>query len=465
MLTLSDSIATVSYAEFLNRKAQLGSMDGFEPAFMPGFLFDHQAALTDWAIRKGRCLLAEDCGMGKTPQELVFGENVARHTGGRVLLLTPLAVGAQMQAEADRFGIEAHRSRDGRIYRNITITNYEQLHLFSPSDFAAVICDESSILKSFDGKRRALITEFLRTIRYRLLATATAAPNDYTELGTSSEAIGNLGHIDMLNRFFKNDKRNSSLGRGYLGAKNEWRFKPHAEQPFWRWVCSWARAVRKPSDLGFADDGFILPPLQEHETVVRARKPRPGYLFDLPAIGFQEEREVTKRTIQERCEAAAEKVDGTGKPAVIWCHRNAEADTLDSLIPDAKQVSGDDSDDAKEETFMAFKSGQLRVLITKPKIGAWGLNWEHCAHVVYFPSHSYEQYYQAVRRCWRFGQTQPVVVDLIRTDGDAAVLANLQRKAGAADKMFEDLVAHMNNAITMDRNRAYSKAVEVPRWL
>jgi hypothetical protein len=454
-----------TYEAFLERKAQLGAMDGFAPRWMPGFLFDFQAALVDWAVRKGRAAILADCGLGKAPMALVWAENVVRRTGGRVLILTPLAVGAQMLAEAAKFGVEAHRSGDGRPRPNITIANYERLHLFDPTDFAGVVCDESSILKAFDGVRRALVTEFLRRTAYRLLCTATAAPNDYVELGTSSEALGDLGHVDMLNRFFKNDLNNSSTGRGYLGARNEWRLKPHAAQPFWRWVCSWARAIRTPADLGYDDARFVLPALVERETVVTARTPRPGQLFDLAAVGFQEEREVTRRTIRERCDAAAATVADTGASAVVWCHLNAEGDLLERLIPGAVQVSGADADDIKEERFAAFASGQARVLVCKPKIGAWGLNWQHCAHVVYFPSHSYESYYQAVRRCWRFGQTRPVVVDLVRTDGDAAVLANLQRKAAQADRMFTDLVAHMTDARAVDRERGYAARVEVPRWL
>jgi hypothetical protein len=456
------------YQDFLETKRRFGDDSGFDPVVMPDYLFDFQASLVDWAIHKGRAAIFADCGLGKTPMALVWAENVVRHTNGRVLILTPLAVGAQMIEEAAKFNIEAYRSGDGKPRPNITIANYERLHLFDPADFAGVVCDESSILKSFDGVRRNMVTEFLRTKQYRLLCTATAAPNDYVELGTSSEAVGDLGHIDMLGRYFKNDQNTSALGSGpgrFGGHKDTWRFKHHAEQPFWRWVCSWARACRKPSDLGFDDKRFILPSLSERETVVTARTPKQGMLFDVAAIGFREEREVTARTVQERCEAAAEKVWATGQPAVIWCHRNAEGDLLEKLIPDAQQVSGDDEDDSKEEKFAAFKSGATRVLITKPKIGAWGLNWEHCAHVVYFPSHSYEQYYQAVRRCWRFGQTRPVIVDLVRTDGDGAVLENLKRKSLAADKMFSDLVAQMNDAIKWDRDKGFTKKMEVPSWL
>lgn len=452
------------YEQFLERKAQLGGLSGFAPIWMPDWLFPFQRSLVDWAVRKGRAAILADCGMGKAPMALVWAENVARRTGGRVLVLTPLAVGAQMLAEAAKFGVEAHRSGDGTPRPNVTITNYERLHLFDPADYAGVVCDESSILKRFDGVRRAAITEFLRRMPYRLLCTATAAPNDYIELGTSSEALGDLGHVDMLNRFFKNEQNTSKTGRAY-GGPPVWRLKAHAEQPFWRWVCSWARAARSPSDLGFDDARFALPPLIERETVVTARTARPGQLFDLPAVGFHEEREVTRRTIRERCEAAAGLVSGTGQPATIWCHLNDEGDLLEEMLPDAVQVSGADSDDAKEERFAAFASGGARVLVCKPKIGAWGLNHQHCAHVVYFPSHSYESYYQAVRRCWRFGQTRPVVVDLVRTDGDAAVLANLQRKAAAADRMFADLTRHMNDALALSRERSPGAPMEMPAWL
>lgn len=459
------SVGARGYDQFLASKQQLRNGYGFTPVVMPDFLFDFQRALVTWAVIQGRAGIFADCGLGKTPMALVWAENVVRKTNGRVLILTPLAVGAQMLEEAAKFGIEAERSHDGKGCGHITIANYERLHHFDASDFAGVVCDESSILKSFDGTRRNAITEFLRTVPYRLLCTATAAPNDYIELGNSSEALGELGHIDMLNRYFTNKKGNTATRSRFFGETNEWRFKPHAEQPFWRWVCSWERAMRRPSDLGFSDSRFILPPMRERETVVTASTPRPGMLFDLPAVGFHEEREVTRRTIEDRCEAAAAKVVHTKESAVVWCHLNDEGDLLERLIPGAQQVSGRDSDDAKEAKFAAFKHGQCRVLITKPRIGAWGLNWEHCAHVVYFPSHSYEQYYQSVRRCWRFGQKRQVLVDMVRTDGDANVLANLQRKAQAADRMFSDLVAHMNDSLRVDGTRQFTTDVEVPAWL
>ena len=452
----------MNYSQFLESKAQWDGNSGFEPVSVPDFLFDFQKSLVEWSVRKGRDAIFADCGMGKTPMQLVWADNIARKTNKPVLVLTPLAVGAQTMREADKFGIESKRT-SGKVFKGINITNYEKLQHFDPADFAGAVCDESSILKNFDGVRKAEITEFMRRLPYRLLCTATSAPNDYTELGTSSEALGYLGHMDMLNRFFKNDRNNSSMGRAY-GKVMQWRFKGHAEEPFWRWVCSWARALRRPSDLGFPNDGFVLPELTEQEHIITARKNAEGMLFALPAVGMQEQREETRRTVEERCEKVASLVS-TKEPALCWCHLNDEGDLLEKLIPDCVQVSGDDPDEEKEEKFLAFTSGEARVLVTKTKIGAWGLNFQHCSHITFFPSHSFEQYYQGVRRCWRFGQTKNVKVDIVCSEGLSGVMANLQRKAKAADKMFARLVAHMNQALHLERSTEFEKREEMPAWL
>jgi len=453
-----------NYTDFLRAKAQADGEHGFAPVWMPDFLFDFQASMVEWSLRKGRAALFEDCGLGKTPQELVWAENVVRHTNGRVLLVTALAVTIQMQREAEKFGIKVTISKDGTAHPGITCTNYERLHLFNAADFVGMVGDESSIIKNFAGTRRGEVTDFMRKMKYRLLATATAAPNDYIELGTSSEALGYLGHMDMLNRFFKNDLNNSATGR-MRGEVIKWRFKGHAEEPFWRWVCSWARAIRRPSDLGFDDTRFVLPELIEREHLVEANSLGEGMLFAMPAVGLKEQRDERRRTVQERCEKVASLVNHTGQPALVWCHLNEEGDTLERLIPDAVQVSGKDNDDAKEERLLAFSDNKARVLITKPKIGAWGLNLQHCAHVVDFPSNSYEQRYQGIRRCWRFGQKRPVVVDTVTTEGERGVVKNMQRKAGQADAMFSSLVAHMNAALAIDRASAFTKKLEIPAWL
>jgi hypothetical protein len=460
-------VPTVTYTDFLERKAQLPGGDGFDPVWTPDFLYPFQHALTEWATRQGRAAIFADCGLGKTPMQLVWAENVRRHTGRPVLILTPLAVSFQTEQEAAKFGIDAQVSRDGTVAAGITVTNYDRLHYFDQSKFAGVVCDESSAIKSFDGVRRALVTDFMRKVPYRLLCTATAAPNDYIELGTSSEALGYLGHMDMLGRFFTNREGNSNMKNrryAHAGASPEWRFKGHAETAFWRWVASWARAMRKPSDLGHQDGAFILPPLNVTQHVVTAREQRPDTLFDMPANGLREEREESRRTITERCELAAELLTDADA-AVAWCQLNAEGDLLTRLIGGAVQISGSDDPDKKEEALLAFSRGDIRVLVTKPIIGAWGLNWQHCNRMTFFPSHSYEQYYQAVRRSWRFGQTRPVQVDLVTTEGGVNALRNLQRKSAQADAMFEALVEHMRDALAIQRSDTYDQPVQVPAWL
>jgi len=459
---MGESVKT--YQAYLQEKTQGGADHGFEPVFMPDFLFDFQREMVEWSVRKGRAAIFADCGLGKTPMGLVWASNVARKTLKPTLYLTPLAVASQTVREAEKFGIQAIHSKDGSSDGHIIVANYERLHYFKPDDFGGVVCDESSILKSFAGQRRGEITAFMRKVPYRLLQTATAAPNDYVELGTSSEALGYMGHMDMLNRFFKNDLNNSATGR-MRGEVIKWRLKGHAEQPFWRWVCSWARAIRRPSDLGFDDSAFVLPQLIETEHLVEAQTLADGMLFAMPAQGLQEQREERRRTVQERCEQIASLVNHTGQPALVWCHLNDEGDMLEKLIPDAVQVSGSDSDDRKEERLEAFSEGRARVLITKPKIGAWGLNFQHCNHVTFFPSHSFEQYYQAVRRCWRFGQKRPVTVDIVTTEGERGVMRNLQRKAAQADTMFSHLVAEMNQALAIERVNNMTKKLEIPSWL
>lgn len=452
------------YAAFLAAKAQLSDSGGFEPIDLPGHLFDFQTVIVEWAVRHGRGAIFADCGMGKTPMSLAWAEQVHLHAGRPVLVLTPLAVGFQIVTEAAKFGHDAALSRTGKATAPITVTNYEQLHKFDPADFSGVYCDESSILKSFDGVTKAIVTEFARRLPYRLLGTATAAPNDWIELGTSSEALGGLGHVDMLTRFFTNKQRSvSSRGRGMSGDQVQWRLKGHAEEPFWRWVASWARAIRRPSDYGFEDGGFTLPPLTVRESLVHASRPAEGSLFDVPANGLREEREEARRTLTERCEAAAEALSGATS-GVAWCHLNDESRLLARLIPGAVEVSGADTPDEKEAKLRGFSDGTIPFLVTKPTIGAWGLNWQHSHRMTYFPSHSYEQWYQAVRRMWRFGQQSEVVVDVITTEGGRNVLANLQRKADQADAMFSALVAHMNNARTITR-ATYDNPVEVPQWL
>lgn len=454
------------YEDFLLSKTQSASVSGFKPLWMPDFLFDFQKSLTEWGIYKGRGAEFADCGLGKTPMQLVWAQNVIQHTNKPVLIGTPLAVAPQTVREGEKFGIEVIRSPDGKHKAGpcIVVTNYDRLHYFDRHKYAGFVGDESSILKSFDGALRNQITEFMREMPYRLLCTATASPNDHHELGTHSEALGELGYMDMLNRFFKNDANNSAVGRKY-GEVVKWRFKGHAEIPFWRWVVSWARAVRKPSDLGFEDEKFVLPALEERVHIIETKTKREGFLFSMPAVDIREQRDERRATIAERCEKVLDLVSEQKGQSLIWCHLNEEGDMLKAIIPDSVEVKGNMSDAAKEEAFLLFAQGKIKRLITKPKIGAWGLNFQNCAHETFFPSHSYEQYYQGVRRCWRFGQKKKVVVDIITTEGERPVLDNMKRKAAQADQMFSKLVELMNDSLSIERGRVHIEPQQIPGWL
>jgi hypothetical protein len=451
------------YDRFIERKSQLAGNFGFDPVWIPDQAFDFQKHLIEWICRKGRGAVFADCGMGKTLMQLSWCENVHRKTGKPVLLLTPLAVGAQTVKEAERFGMHAARSFDGKVTAPITVANYQKLHLFNEWDFAGVCCDESSILKSFDGVTKQAVTEFARKMQFRSLWTATAAPNDHIELGTSSEALGYLGFMDMLNRFFKKAEATTSRSQEYRSGL--YRFRGHGERDFWRWIASWARAIRKPSDLGFADDGFILPQLITNQYTAKPKSKPTDYLFDMPAVTLEEQRNERTRTLNERSELAASLVSDTGKSAVCWCHTNNEGDLLEKLIPDAVQVSGKDSDEKKEELFTAFANGEARVLVSKPVVAGFGLNWQHCSHQTFFPSHSFEQWYQAIRRSWRFGQKNPVVIDVITTEAESRVLGNMQSKARAAEEMFKSLINHINNELVIAHKNTNQTKEDIPSWL
>jgi hypothetical protein len=446
-----------SYDDFLNQKTHVGCDHGFEPVWMPDMLFPFQRALVEWGCRKGRGMLACDCGLGKTPMQLVWAQNVVQHTNGRVLILAPLSVAPQTVREGVKFGVEVTHRRDGlRAGDKIVVTNYERLSRFNSIDFCGVVCDESSILKNFDGATRQAVTDFMRKTPYRLLCTATAAPNDYIELGTSSDALGELERKHMMAQFFVHDG----------GETAKWELKGHAKDHlFWRWVCTWARAMRKPSDLGFDDGAFVLPELSVRKHTVKAAAPLDGYLFDLPAVGLQEQRGDLRRTMSERCEMAAQLINAHDRPAVAWCNLNEESHLLTKQINGAVEVQGSDSEEKKEEALEAFASGKIRALVTKSTICGFGLNWQHCAHTTMFPSHSYEQYYQSVRRFWRFGQKNPVRLDMITTDGQDNVLENLNRKSAAADKMFNQLVGMMWRELKLEAKTEYTKKEQVPSWL
>lgn len=452
------------YQQYISNKMQTGCNHGFDPLFIPDQMFDFQKELVSWAIRTGRGALIQDCGLGKTFQELVWSKNVSMFTNKPVLNITPLAVSQQTIREAEKFGMDAERSQDGKFSCDTVVTNYERLHFFNPSDFGGVVCDESSILKNFDGAFKSQITEFMRKVQYRLLGTATAAPNDYMELGTSSEALGYLGHMDMMSRFFKNDNDNCGMRRLY-GEAPKWRFKKHAEIPFWRWVTSWARAIRKPSDLGFDDGEFKLKNLIEKLHVVEAKTLPDGYFLPVHAANLPEQRAEKKRTIQERCEMVLDIVKSRTDQSTIWCQLDDEGDYLEKIIPESVQVHGRLSDDLKEKHLTDFSDGKIQRLIIKPKIGAFGLNWQNCHHLTYFPDHSYERKYQLTRRHLRYGQKHDVELDIIMTEGERKILNNIKRKEDQAAKMFESLVQEMNNSISIQRHTEHTTKEVLPLWL
>lgn len=449
-----------AYKNFVESKTHLAGEFGFSPIYENSNCYDFQSHLIEWSLRQGRSATFADCGLGKTLMQLVWAENIHRKTNMPVLILAPLSVSSQTVEEAEKFGIEATRSQDGKFPKGkgIICTNYERLHYFEAGDFGGVVCDESSILKNFDGKTKAAITNFMRKVKYRSMYTATPSPNDYTELGTSSEALGDMAYMTMLEMFFKSN--DGTLHPAHIGQ--QWRFKGHAEDHFWRWVASWARAIRRPSDLGFSDDGWILPKLTETHHQIQSQAV--NSLFAMPVRGLVEEREERKATIRDRCEKAAELIMGHDV-GVTWCQLNAEADLITEIIPGGVNLQGSDRDEVKEEKFLAFKSGEIKYLVTKPKIAALGVNWQHCAACTYFDDYSYEQYYQAVRRFWRFGQTRPVTVHQIGTTSLSNVASSRKRKAEAANKMFDEMMAHMIEAQNYKSIFTDTNSTKLPTWM
>jgi superfamily II DNA or RNA helicase len=422
---------SVSYADFLARKRSLAGNAGFE-ADVSDKLYGFQKEIVRFAARKGRAAIFADCGLGKTPMQLEWARLVNEHSGGNVLILAPLAVAAQTVREGAKFGIETVQAREAHEVAPITVTNYERLERFAAMGWAGVVLDESSILKSFDGRTRELLTKWAETIPYRLCATATPSPNDYEELGGHAEFLGVLNRRQMLADFFIND--------GLSAA--HWRLKGHAQHLYWHWIRSWAAALRSPADLGYPNDGFALPPLNVDVISIDADAVSEDRLFAVPVSTLAERRQARRESLPQRVGQAAELVNATSGPCVVWCDLNDESAALARAIPDALEVTGSDSADEKEARLLAFTNGDARVLVTKPRIGGWGLNWQHCSRMVFVGlSDSYESYYQAVRRCWRFGQTQPVEVTIIASNREQTVLENVRRKEEQARSMFEQLVA------------------------
>ena len=410
-------------------------------------------------------LVSHNCGLGKTPMQLVWADNVARKSGKPVIIITPLAVAAQTKREAMKFGIDADVSRDGKVHR-ITITNYESLHKFNSADFTGGVADESSAIKAFDGRRRKNVVRFFSKLPYRLLCTATPSPNDFIELGTQSECLGIMTQSDMLGFFFRETEnmRHTVFREDDFWNKLKYWFKPHSEQPFWRWVSSWSRALRTPEDIGFKDDRFKLPELRINKAVIDVPYIPKGELFARPAIWLHEQREERHRTLNERCEKVTELVKHD-RPAITWCHFNEEGILLAKLIPDAVEVAGRHSDEFKEQALNDFATGGFRVLVSKPKIACWGMNYQNCGDMTFFPSFSFEQLYQGIRRCYRFGRTDPVNVSIVSALGESEVTDGLERKKQQAERMFAQLVKYMNDAMHMVSDGTHATATLMPAWL
>ena len=453
----------MEYKEFLERKRHSIGDFGFEANFIPDIAFDFQRHVIEKAVRKGRIAVFLDTGLGKTLVQLSIAQNVVNHTNKKVLILTPLAVAFQFILEAEKIGIDdIEYSKDGKHTKKIVICNYERLHYFDSNDFGCVILDESSILKNFDGKIKGAITAFVRKIPYRFLSTATPAPNDYIEFGTSSEALGYLPYMDMLTKFFANNENN--VRPQDIGTK--WYLKPHAKVEFFSWLNQWSLSAKKPSDLGFSDERYKLPKLIENKVYVKNKNnwiiDGQVMLFNGVAKTMSEVREEQKGTFNERCEKAVELTNG--KTSVYWCNFNDEGDLLDQLDSDAVQLKGGMSIEKKEDILLNFANGNIKRIITKPKITSFGLNWQHCNHTVYFPTWSYEQYYQSIRRFWRFGQTSDVTVDLVLSDGQKRVIDTLIYKTQKAIE-FHDLIQNNVNGVVDLSKKEFTKEIIKPSFI
>jgi hypothetical protein len=457
----------VKYSDFLARKLPMPLPSGIDnvPDLHPD-LFPVQRIVTEFCLRAGRAAEFLDTGLGKTFSQLEWARVVADHTGAPVLIFAPLAVSHQTAREAARFGIpvEVVKSQDDIAGQGIYITNYEKLKHFSPEVFGGVVLDESSILKSFGGStKRALIESFANT-PFRLCCTATPSPNDHAELGNHAEFLGLCTQMEMLQRFFVNDTKEAS---------QKWRLKGHAVEPFWDWVASWARCVGKPSDLGCSDDGFTLPRLNLNKLSVDVdiASDTGEYLFRMPVLSSTGMHKERRKTTDARAERIAGLVnDDHREPWIVWCDTDYEADALMARIPDAVEVKGTHTPESKEANLLGFSDGSIRVLVTKPKIAGFGLNWQHCARVGFVGlSYSYEAFYQAVRRCWRYGQTREVDVYAAISTTEEPIWETILRKSGSHDELKSMMVAATQraNETTRKAKQPYiaNHNGRLPKWL
>lgn len=431
----------VSYADFVAGKFRALEPVGVDVGhdWRSRHLFDFQSDLVRWALRRGRAAIFADTGLGKTRMQLTWAFELYRRTAANVLILAPLAVAAQTQREGASIGIDVALCREQcDVTRGINITNYDRLHKFDPSAFDAIVLDESSIIKHHDAKTFSRLIEAFRDTPYRLCATATPAPNDWTELGTHAEFLGVCSRTEMLAEFFVHDGGETSV----------WRLKGHARHEFWRWIAQWGALIRKPSDLGYDDHAYDLPPLNVTQHLVDTKADAAGMLFAMEAQTLMERRDARRASLAERVAECAAMVNADRQPWIVWCDLNAEGDALKAAIPDAVEIRGADEAETKERRLTDFAEGRIRVLVTKPSIAGFGLNWQHCSRMAFVGvTDSFEAYYQALRRCWRFGQDRPVNVHIFASELEGSVIANLARKERDALAMSEAMSAETHDAV------------------
>ena len=423
----------MKYSDFLESKRISQKPCGFEPSELNAYLFDFQRDIVTWACRKGRAAVFADCGMGKTIMQLAWADQIHKHRGGYVLIVAPLAVSAQTCREGELFGVKVNRCRTSDdIKDGINITNYEMLSHFNGIDFTGVVLDESSILKSYSGAIRNQIIDMFKFTPFKLACTATPAPNDYMELGNHSEFLGCMDRTEMLAMFFIHDG----------GDTSKWRIKGHAASKFWDWVSSWACMITKPSDLGYEDGAFELPPIDIQTHVIDSGLNQEGRLFAVTEVTLSEQQKARRSTVELKADSIAGYVNASDDAWLVWCDLNAESEHLALSIPDAVEVRGADTSDWKEEAMIGFADGKYRVLVTKPSIAGFGMNWQHCHKIAFCGmSHSYEQFYQAMRRCWRFGQNHHVEVHVFVTDLEESIVTNVLRKKNDSEGMRVEMMA------------------------
>jgi len=455
----------MTYDEFIRAKASEDVESGFEPTDLGSHLFDFQASIVDWACKRGRAAIFADTGLGKTAMQTEWARQVSEHTGGRVLIAAPLCVAQQTVEEAAKFGIHIQYCRHpSEIGSNtmIVITNYEMIEKFDPADFVGIVLDESSILKSHTSKTRALIIEMFQRTPYRLSCTATPSPNDHMELGNQAEFLGVMTSVEMLAMFFVHDG----------GDTSQWRLKGHGKTRFWEWMATWSICIRNPADLGFDGARYNLPGLKMHEHVVESGEPLDGQLFAGIAQTLTERRDAKRKSMAERISITAALVNSHSRPSIVWCHLNDESKALTAAIPDAIEVTGSMTADEKEKAIMAFTHGEKRVLVSKASICGFGMNWQHCSDMVFAGlDDSYESFYQAIRRCYRFGQSKIVNVHLVSAESEGAVKANLERKQAQADDMAQSMVDHMREltkqkikGLTMEKSEYKREVAQGEGW-